>query len=382
MKIVHLCLANYFTDGYSYQENELVKSQVRAGYEVVVVASTEKYLDNLTIGHVSPGRYLGPDGALVIRLPYLKFLPLAVAKKIRAHPGLYEILVEQKPNVVMFHGLAGWELRTVREYCRDHEDVLFFADCHADLNNSAKGFISKNILHKIFYKWVIHSCLPFINKVLCISIESMQFCKDIYGIHDNRLEFYPLGGRILEDDEYQKIRSRTRKKMGLKNTDVMFLQSGKFYAQKRVQDSLAAFLSINELGFKYFLVGSVPEDQLPQFKSAVARDSRVNYLGWKSSDELYELLCATDVYVQIGSQSATMQASLCARCAVILADVPSHKPFIDENGWLVTDVDSVVNAFREIENNPKILSVKGAKSLGVARRLLDYNKLSERLLEE
>lgn len=380
MKVAHLCLANYYSDGYGYQENELVKSHVKAGHDVVVVASTEKYIDNLNVGIVSPGRYYGSEGALVIRVPYLPLIPLSLARKIRAHQRVYEILKEIEPDVIVFHGLAGWDLRAARKYCEEYPGVVFYADCHADFNNSAKSFVSKNILHKLYYKWIIKSCLHKIKKVLCISLESLDFCKKVYGLNEERLEFYPLGGRLVGDEEYHLTRQRVRNRLGVSDSETIFLQSGKFSAPKRVQDSLAAFAATRREDFKYFLVGSVPDSERPSFEGGLFNDARVSYLGWKSSDELYDLLCAADVYVQIGSQSATMQASLCARCAVILADVPSHVPFMNNNGWLVTTVDSVVQAFKEIEQDPARVTDMGRRSFEVARRLLDYDVLSERLL--
>ena len=39
MKILHICLTGIFTEGFSYQENMLVKYHRLAGYEVEVAAS-------------------------------------------------------------------------------------------------------------------------------------------------------------------------------------------------------------------------------------------------------------------------------------------------------------------------------------------------------
>ena len=68
-------------------------------------------------------------------------------------------------------------------------------------------------------------------------------------------------------------------------------------------------------------------------------------LSVKDAQELMQLLCAADVYVQPGSQSATLQNSICCRCAVIVDDVPSHHPFVNGNGWMVHDAEALVQAF-------------------------------------
>jgi glycosyltransferase involved in cell wall biosynthesis len=112
----------------------------------------------------------------------------------------------------------------------------------------------------------------------------------------------------------------------------------------------------------------------------VAKDPRVIFLGWKSSDELYALLCAADVYVQPGSQSATMQMSLCARRPVIIADVPSHVPFVDGNGWAVRNDIDLTRAFAAIEDKPEILDTFSKRSHEIALSLLDYRRMAKRLL--
>ena len=43
MKIVHLCLASFYPDGYSYQENLLPKFHKELGLDVEVIASTQSF---------------------------------------------------------------------------------------------------------------------------------------------------------------------------------------------------------------------------------------------------------------------------------------------------------------------------------------------------
>ena len=43
MKIVHLCLASFYPDNYSYQENLLPKFHKELGYDVEVIASTQSF---------------------------------------------------------------------------------------------------------------------------------------------------------------------------------------------------------------------------------------------------------------------------------------------------------------------------------------------------
>ena len=72
--IVHVCLANFFIDGYGYQENILPKFHKRLGYEVSVLASTETYLDNKELTYVEPSSYLLPEDRIAVAI--FEFLPV------------------------------------------------------------------------------------------------------------------------------------------------------------------------------------------------------------------------------------------------------------------------------------------------------------------
>jgi glycosyltransferase involved in cell wall biosynthesis len=218
------------------------------------------------------------------------------------------------------------------------------------------------------------------DKVLCISLETMDFCKNLYGITPEMLEFFPLGGYIADEEAYQQYRSERRQEYGLDEAHTVFLQSGKFDAKKKLTDSLRAFSAIKSEHFVFLIVGRVHESIEAEVKELASLDPRVRFLGWRSADELYQLLCAADVYVQPGSQSATMQMSLCARCPVVVADVPSHQPFVQGNGWKVASYQDQVSVFEQIERNPALLQGMSIRSWEIASELLDYRRMAKRLL--
>lgn len=379
MKIVHLCLSCFYIDNYRYQENELVREHVAGGHDVLVVASTETYVDNLSLGYVAAGEYMGSDGAKVIRLPYVGPFPFFMKKKFRAHPGVAEILQRFKPEVIVFHGLCGWELRTVARYKRENPQVRLYVDSHEDANNSAVGKLSK-ILHRFYYRPIIRQALPWIDKVLCISLETMDFCRQQYGIADKDMEFFPLGGYIADDATYQENRTQARAQLQLAEGQTAFLQSGKFDAKKKLVESLTAFSATRSEDFRFLIVGRIHESIEQQVRELSSADPRVQYLGWKTADELYKLLCGADVYIQPGSQSATMQMSLCARRPVVIADVPSHEPFVKGNGWKVSNAQQLTDAFTSVEKDPSALMQMSQRSLEIASDLLDYRRMAKRLL--
>lgn len=379
MKIVHCCLSNFYIDGFAYQENELVAQNVADGHDVVVIASTETFGADRRLKYCAPGEYVGTDGARVIRLAYRKFLPHAVMKKLRMHSGIYGLLETESPDVILFHGLCGWELLAVASYKRSHPAVKLYVDSHEDFNNSARTFISKYFLHLGFYRSIVKRCLSSIDKVLCISVDTINFVHDFYGLPQAAIEFFPLGGKVYTDDEFSDARLRVREHYGIRSDEIVFIQSGKIDRTKKLLESLSEFAALEGPHLRFFIAGHLQDDIADAVQAFIRKDPRIRFLGWKSPDELRDLLCASDVYVQPGTQSATMQMSLCCRCAVILDDVPSHKPFVSDNGWLVGRDISLKEAFQFAAKNSEDLPLMAQGSAGIATRLLDYKSLAARL---
>lgn len=379
MKIVHMCLSCFYIDGYSYQENEIVRQNVIDGHDVVVIASTETYDESGQRCYVEPSTYIGEEGAKVIRLPYRSWLPHALMKKFRMHPGVYTLLELVSPDVILFHGLCGWELYTTAKYRKNNPQALLFADSHEDANNSARSIISRNLLHRLFYKSIISHSNSYLDRVLCISLETIDFVNKVYGIQKDHLEFYPLGGRILDDDEYYERRSRTRHTYKIDDEKILFVQSGKMGKRKKVVESVDAFIHTNGSHLTFILAGHLDKDVHDLVLEKIDVDPRITFIGWQSADELQDLLCAADVYVQPGTQSVTMQMSLCSRCPVILDDTLSHQPYIKGNGWLLNDEMSLNDVFGSISTNSSNLNNMSEISFDIAKDILDYRKLSSRI---
>lgn len=377
MRIAHLCLSNWFVDGVGYQENELVRQHVSDGHEVLVVASTETHSRPGVLSYTKPGEYVSAEGARVIRVPYGRWLPEKLMRKLRINSGVLKILRSFKPDSILFHGTCGWEIRTAARYVRETPGVKFYVDSHEDWNNSARNFISRELLHRAFYGPVLRSALGQIDKILCVNMESMDFVHELYGVPREMLEFYPLGGHPIEDGDYLRRRATARSALGVAETDIVILQSGKQTRRKKLADSLRALAAIKDARLRLFICGSIGEDVRTEIQPLIEADSRVAFLGWKSREELTDLLCAADVYLQPGTQSATMQHGLCCRCAVILDDVTGHRPYNRENGWFVTGPQGLVQALHELCHAD--LSTLQQNSDKVAREMLDYRVLSHRV---
>lgn len=381
MKILHICLSNFFIDDQSYQENELVSANAQAGHDVLVLASTHDHGSDGNYTFSKPGTYQTPENVPVIRLPYHPLLPNWLGIRLRIHRGVYRLIEEFEPDVILFHGLSGWELLTTARYAKNNPKVTLYADNHSDFLTAGRTFFTRWTLHYVYYRSIALCALPYIKKILCISPMTMEYAEKFYGIPKEKLELFPLGGRPLNSNEILSRRENCRKKYGIRDEEIVFVQSGKQYSRKYLPQALIEFSKNNDPRFKFLIVGLLMDDIKSEVDALIADDSRVDFIGWKDSDTLRDLLCATDVYLQPGRQSATMQESLCCGCAVILENLSSNTPYVNNNGWIIDKPEELTSIFQKISSGDADLTKMGENSLSYAHKNLDYKKLAERILK-
>ena len=377
MKIVHVCLSCFYVDSRHYQENELVRQHVSEGHDVLVIASTETHSEDGTTSYRSAGGYLGSDGAPVVRLPY-RLWPASLAHKLRVHPGVYQLLSEFQPDAILFHGACGWEIINVARFCRANPQVLFYIDSHEDWHNSARNFLSREVLHKLYYRFCLRRAWPVAGAILCISTETMDFVESVYRVPRSKLEFFPLAGHPVQPNTYSERRARTRAELGIRSDQILFVQSGKQTRRKKLVEALLAFERRPLERFVMVIAGSLAADIRTEAEKLISRNPAIRFLGWKDVEALTDLLCAADIYLQPGTQSVSMQHSLCCHCAVIIDDVPSHHIYLNGNGWLINDVTPLEKILEEVGQAD--LATLQERSYEFAKNFLDYSMLSQRVL--
>ena len=381
MKILHCCLSCFYIDGYNYQENVLPRIHHKNGNNVKILASTETFNENKKLTYIEPVTYLSEDGVEVTRIPYKQILPHKLMKKLRAYYGAYEFLESFKPDVILFHGIPAYELLTVTRYKRNNPQVMLYVDSHEDSNNSGRNFISKQILHKTIYRLIIKRALKHIDKILYITDEVKDFLTDNYRIPERMLEYYPLGGEILDKEAKIRYRDSVLKQHNIDDASIIMTHSGKLNENKKTIDLLKAFIKTRNNSFKLFIIGSVSEDISNEFFDLIALDDRIEFLGWRNPEELIRYIAASDIYLQPGSQSATMQNSLCAGTPVMFTNVKSHKRFMNGCSYVIDSVDDIGKIFDQISYDPFSLKKMSEFAYQIAGEILDYEKLADRVCE-
>lgn len=380
MRILHICLAAFYIDGYAYQENILPRQNKEDGHEVYILASCETFIDNQRLGYVEPSIYTNSDGIQVTRIPYLKGVPLFAAKKLRIYEGVWEYLNHLQPDVIFSHDLCYFSVLDVLRYKHNHPEVKLYADTHTSGDNSGRNWLSLNILHRIFYKYLIQKSLPYIEKYFYIGEGEKEFNQSIYCVPNAMLEYYPLGGILFSNTKYQNIREKKRKELGIHSNEKLFVHSGKLDELKRTKELLEAFSAVPDEKSRLVIIGSIPDMQKNVLMPLIQADKRISFLGWKTGEELREYLCACDVYCQPGSVSATLQNAICQYCAIMAYPHEAYTARLDYgNFFWVTSKEDMIRMFNKIKDYPEILEGMKTASMKCAKELLDYRKLAARL---
>lgn len=378
LKILHVCLASHYTEGMTYQDNQLADQNASDGHEVVVISDCLRYSGHL-LEPVEEEDVILASGVRLIRMKYDHVVSRVVSKKVRKVSRLKFFLDEFKPDVILFHGVAGYEMLTVASYKRDNPDVKLYVDSHEDYHNSGTFWFSLFFQYKVFNRWIVHKIRNDVDKFLYLSYESEKFLKEIYGLDENELEFYPLGGSIIDPDKKALFKVEVRNELKLRDEDIIIVHSGKLAKEKRTQELLEAFALVSDERLNLVLIGSIPEEMTSVLQPLIDSDDRISYLGWKKSDSLIKYLAAADIYVQPGTQSATMQNAICCGTPVALYPYESHRPYVNGNGFYIKNGVDYSSLFKELGSKNFDFQEMIVASYKIARELLDYKQLASRL---
>lgn len=379
VKILHICLSNYFDENLEYQENKLVTEHAQMGHEVQVIASTQVFDDRGRVAYCRPVDKLLGHNVRLKRFPYWQILPMFMSRRVRYYPELAKAIEAFSPDIIIFHGSSALSLITVAQYIKRNPSKIFYIDSHADQINSGRTTISRILLHRLFYGSILRYALNFAGPLLCVSQSSMDFARDVYRVEKERLEFFPLGADIIDEDERDKRRAAMRDRLEVAAGEILIVQSGKFNVAKKLAVSLRAFSKVPELSARLIICGVLHDDVKDECQYLMSLDKRVEHVGWVSANELRDYLCAADIYLQPGTQSVSMQQSLACGCAVILDDIPGHRYYIRGNGWLVSNEADLVEVFRRLDLH--VIEEMRGRSVDFANEYLDYRSLALRLLQ-
>lgn len=310
MRIAHLCLAAFYIDNYGYQENILPKKHKQQGNEVLIIASTETYVDNKQLGYVEPQEYFTDDGIPVKRLAYASFLPKKVVRKLRAYKGVYESLKSFQPDVIFLHDVQFYDVFSVIRYVKEKPNVKVYADSHTDYINSARGWVSKNILHGIVYRWYAKKIEPYVKVFWATLPARAVFMQEMYRIPRAKIKLLELGADIEPDTLKDKlnIKTKIRQSLGVSENEFLVIAGGKIDKRKNIHLLVEAMDKLKKTSIKLIVFGT-PDEEMHYLINILKSHSSIIYLGWQNQEQINELLLSADLGVFPGTHSTLWEQS-------------------------------------------------------------------------
>lgn len=379
-KVMHVSLASYFTDSMMYQDNLFSQQNSADGHDVVVVAACERFAGGEITDCEEEDTVLS-CGSRLVRLRYWRLLPKIVVRKLRLVQGFWKLLNEFKPDVILHHGIGGLSLFQVAVYSKKNPRVRLFVDTHADSHNSSRNLVSSLIQHRLINRALLKLCLPYIEKVFYITPETGDFARQYYRASEEILEYLPLGGVVVSEQERLRRRLKFRTIMGIKDSQLVFFHSGKLNAKKLTLALMRAFLRVASEDSVLLIAGVPAPDISQEFFDLLNTNEKVISLGWLDHDALLDCFCIADCYLQPGTQSNSLQSAICCGLPVVVRSYPSHVPLVQGNGVYVESEEDLQDTIHYLCKKPQRLVEMRTESRRIAETLLDNRLLSTRYLE-
>jgi glycosyltransferase involved in cell wall biosynthesis len=391
MKIVMLC--DLYDEKLQYQENLLAKYYTKRGHEVTIVAATfnsvAAYQAN-AYTKSDPAREYWDGSAKVIKLPY----QLNILHKLRRFGGVAAILDRERPDLIFVHDIH-LNLSDAAAYKRSHPGCRIIMDYHADYSNSAKNWMSLNILHRVIRRRFLHRYKQYIDKILPVVPMSAVFLTEVYGIPKDEMDLLPLGADI--DLAKQVIAERSgaavRAELGIPSEALAIFTGGRLAPVKETHRLLEAFLGLGDPMIHVVVVGSAApgeETYVRGLMDQCAENSRAHFAGWVNARDVYSYMAACDFAVFPASQSVMWQQAMSVGLPLIVGEGtrlghqdPSYLNLYDnvvilDRASVRSDV--IAATIRTLAADRALLESRRAGARRAADELLDYNTIVDKTL--
>lgn len=311
MRLVHICLCGPYSDGFTYQENLLSKYHKKNGYDTSIIASKWAWDNKGNIKFIEKSDYLNEHGIRVIRLRNKS--NQNINSKFKKFEDLYEKLDELSPDILFIHGSQFIDIKTIVKYLKKHRQIIVYVDNHNDFSNSAKNWISKNILHKIIWRHYTQMINPYVKKFYGVLPSRVDFIRDIYNISENKIELLLMGA---DDDQIKRVNNsknsnELKKELNIKKDELVIITGGKIDKYKLEIFNLISIFNLEEFkNLRLIIFGSIEEELKESFNEKISKSNNCIYLGWLKTDQIYDFLSIADLAIYPGRHSVLWEETV------------------------------------------------------------------------
>lgn len=213
-------------------------------------------------------------------------------------PGLKKKLIQKKYDAVLIYRWSVWSHFFLMLSKWKTTKLWFRGDSHLQTvyGNSIKNFFKRKLLSFIYSN---------VDRVFYAGSMNKRYFS-YYGVEDNKLLFMPHAVDnirfINEAKQYEQKAKEERLRLGITDTDIVFLYAGKFYDIKNLLLLISAFQKLNGAQYRLLLFGS--GEQEDQLKEYAASDKRILFQPFQNQSAMPFVYRIGDVYV-LPSKSET-----------------------------------------------------------------------------
>lgn len=304
MKILHVCLASFYIDNYSYQENLLPKFHKKLGYEVEIIASMQSFDSNGEPSYIEKSchSYLNENGIKVTRLQYRYSNPQL--RRLRRYVGTSDAVAAASPDIIFCHGCQFGDMPVIVDYVKAHPSVKLFIDSHADYSNSASNWVSLHILHRIIWRHEAQLALPYTERFWGVLPARVDFLEENYKLPKEKCELLVMGA---DDDEVNRASNpasvaESKRRFGYTSDDFVIVTGGKIDEAKVQVLALMDAVSEMDENVKLLVFGPVVPSLKTEFEERLACD-RITYVPWANTSDSYDYFAVADLVIFPGRHS-------------------------------------------------------------------------------
>ena len=382
MKILFIHLASQFTMGLAYHENIFPKYLAEFG-EVYMIVSDSSSFKKITNECLRDDDFLNKVNLYYLK-PRFKWLPILIQSKLRYYKSISSLIRIIKPDLVYVNGLQFTNILELKNIKNEMKFKLL-GELNSTRDNSARKFLSKHILHRLFYSSIISRVIDSFDRIYFASSEAYEFTQIYYklNLQDRRI--------TLGIDEIAiKEKLANSKKNFLYNylentTGFDYIASGgKLDNHKEIINLVRAFKSIKFEKTYLVVFGSVEEDIREVFSKEI--NNKVLFLGWLNSEDTYIVLKNSRLNVFPGSHSILWDISV-GLGTPLLVRYWRGREYLDFDGNIVylyktvPYTDEIRSRLIELTNNNKLDKMRLiAEQYGLAN--LSYKKITRYIIDD
>ena len=363
MKIV--ILTPWFAENMGYADHCLSKAIAALGHEVHVITSNVKPYFNSPNYADNYEKFLGKgivdcevkqiDGYTLHRLQH------SWEKRQLNIQGLFKKLQEIKADIVQSFDCFD-SITYQAAFAKIILGYQLFLGCHVHASVFPAALENKNFL-KLSLKSKIKSVLNlrFLLRKNFLSYSSEKCyaispdCADIAirfgGIENKKVSVSPLGVDteifgFPGEEEYQKIRQKTRKELGFSEDDIVCIYTGRFSEDKKTLYLAQAVEILAKQGnnFRALFIGDGPQIELDAIQSCLGSLTH----SFVPVKELAKFYWASDIGVWPKQESTSQVDAMACKLPLILSNKVKVYERIDGNG-LTYEEGNILDLANKIE---------------------------------